>query len=186
MFSWFQGVISCTIKPKKFFLLVFLVEFQLYFTGFFKVYVTVLLLKKYLTSTIEKNIWHGSFFQFYEPPDLGKKIFTTLNVLKSQVCLTCINFWKFHDDLKACLEVIKLSSWPENVKISVKMQFFTYSGFPTGVEDMGGPPQTLMGVVKSKHGENMGELKIFLKKYLWRSSFDSKVAGYKPASLQIY
>ena len=25
-----------------------------------------------------------------------------------------------------------------------------------------------------------------VKKYLWRSSFDSKVAGYKPASLQIY
>ena len=25
-----------------------------------------------------------------------------------------------------------------------------------------------------------------VKKYLWRSSIDSKVAGYKPASLQIY
>ena len=115
---WFQGVISCTIKPKKFFFLVFLVEFQLYFTGFLKVYVTVLLLKKYLTSKIEKNVPHGSFLQFYKPPDLGKKIFTTWNVLKSEVYLTCINFWKFNDDLKACL--------PENVKFSVKIQFFSF------------------------------------------------------------
>ena len=64
-------------KPNNFFFSVSLVEFQLYFTGFLKVYVTVLLLKKYLTSKIEKNVPHGSFLQFYEPPDLGKKIFTT-------------------------------------------------------------------------------------------------------------
>ena len=49
------------------------------------VYVTVLSLKKYLTSKIEKNFPYGSFLQFYEPPDLGKKIFTTGNVLKSDV-----------------------------------------------------------------------------------------------------
>ena len=64
--------------------------------------------------------------QFYEPPNLGKKISTTWNVLKSEVYLACINFWKFHDDLKVCLEVIRLPSWPENVKFSGKMQFFMY------------------------------------------------------------
>ena len=51
-----------------------------------------------------------SFLQFYEPADLGKKVFTTGNVLNSEVYLTCINFWKFHDHLKACLEVIRLPS----------------------------------------------------------------------------
>ena len=66
------------------------------------------------------------FLQFYEHPDLGKNIFTTWNVLKSEVYLTCINFRKFNDDLKASLEVIKLPSWPKNVKFSVKMQFFTF------------------------------------------------------------
>ena len=40
--------------------------------------------------------------------------------------MTCINFWKFHDDLKACLEVIRLPSWLENVKFSVNMQFFVF------------------------------------------------------------
>ena len=65
----------------------------------------------------------GFFWWIYEPPDLGNKILTTWNVLKSGVYLTCINFWKFHDDLKACLDVIKLLSWhwQENVKFSVKM-----------------------------------------------------------------
>ena len=122
----FQGVISCRIKPNKFFFLVFLVEFQLYFTGFLKVYVTVLLLKKYLTSKIGKKRSTWVFLQFYKPPDLGKKIFRTWNVLKSQIYLTCIYFWKFYDDLKTCLEVTRLRSWPENVKFSVKMQFFTF------------------------------------------------------------
>ena len=98
---------SCRIKPKKFLLLVFVVEFQFYFTGLLKVYVTVFLLKKYLTSKIEKSVPHVFFFlQFYELPDLGKKMFTTWNVLKSEVYLTRINFWKFHDDLTACLEVL--------------------------------------------------------------------------------
>ena len=35
------------------------------------------------------------FLQFYKHPDLGKKIFTTWNVPKSELYLTCINFWKF-------------------------------------------------------------------------------------------
>ena len=124
---WFQGVISYRIKPNKFFFLVFLIEFQLYFTWFLRVYATILLLKKYLTSKIEKSVPHGCFFvvfflQFYEPPDLGKKIFTTWNVLRSEVYLTCINLLKFHDDLK----IFKLSFWPEKIKISIKMQFFTF------------------------------------------------------------
>ena len=71
----------------------------------------------------KKNVPHDFFLQFYEPPDLGKKIFTTWNALKSEVYRTCINFWKFHD-LKACLEVITLPSWPKTVKFSVKMHFF--------------------------------------------------------------
>ena len=84
-------------------------------------------LKKYLISKIEKTFHIGFFLQFNEPPDLGKKeIFTNWNALKSGVYLTCINFWKFHDNLKACLEVIRLPSWPEIVKFSVKMQFFTF------------------------------------------------------------
>ena len=64
--------------------------------------------------------------QFYEPVDLGKKLSATWNALKSEVYLTCINFWKFHDDLNACVEVVRLPSWPKNVKFSVKMQFFTF------------------------------------------------------------
>ena len=66
------------------------------------------------------------FLQFYEPPDLGKKIFTIWNVLKSEVYLTCINFWKFHDDLKAGFEVIRHPSWPENVEFSVKCIFYVF------------------------------------------------------------
>ena len=123
---WFQGVISCRIRPKKFLFLIFLVEFQLYFYRFLKVYVKVLLLKKYFTLKIEKKRSTWVFLQFYECPDLGKKMFTTWNVLKSEVYMTCIKFWKFHDNLKACLEVIRLPSWLENVKFSVKMQFFMF------------------------------------------------------------
>ena len=66
-FLWFQGVISCRIKPPKKSFLVFLVEFQVYFTGFLKVYVIVLLLRKYLTSKIEKNVPHGLFCKFMNP-----------------------------------------------------------------------------------------------------------------------
>ena len=66
------------------------------------------------------------FGEFYEPPDIGKKTFITWNVLKSEVYLTCINLWKFHDDLKACFEVIRLPSWTENVKFGDEMQFFMF------------------------------------------------------------
>ena len=111
-------------KAQEILFLVFLVESQLYFTRFLKIYVKVLLLKKYLTLEIEKNMVF--FLQFYEAPDLGKKIFTTWNVLKSEVYMTCINFWKIHDDLKVCLEVIRLPSWPESVKFIVKLQFFVF------------------------------------------------------------
>ena len=65
-----------------------------------------------------KKTFHMVFLQFYEPHDLGNNIFTTWNVLKSEVYMTCINFWKFNDDLKACL--------PEKVKFSVKIQFFSF------------------------------------------------------------
>ena len=64
-FLWFQGVISCRVKPKKFFFLVFLVEFQLYFTGFLKFYIIVLLLKTSLTSKTEKTFHMVFFFGFF-------------------------------------------------------------------------------------------------------------------------
>ena len=72
------------------------------------------------------KIFYMGFFAILWTPWSWKKIFTTWNLLKSEVYLTCIDFWKFHDYLKACLEVIRLRSWPENVKYSVKMQFFTF------------------------------------------------------------
>ena len=123
------------IKPNNFFFSVSLVEFQLYFAGFLKFYVTVLLFRKYLTSKIEKKrstyfCLFVFFLQFYEPPDLGKKMFTTWNALKSEIYLTCINFWKFHNNLKACFEVIRLPKlklyWAEHVKFHVKIQFFPF------------------------------------------------------------
>ena len=55
------------IKPNNVFFSVSLLEFQLHFTGFLKVYVTVLLLKKYLTSKIEKNVPHVFFCNFMNP-----------------------------------------------------------------------------------------------------------------------
>ena len=100
-----------------------------HFTGFLKVYITVLLLKKYvynIKNWKKHSTWVLFFSQFYEPLDLGKKISTTWNVLKWEVYLTCINFWKFHDNLKPCVEVIRLPSWPKKVKFSVKMQFFMF------------------------------------------------------------
>ena len=124
MFLQFQGAISCRIKPPKIFFLVFLVEFLLYFTGFLKVYATVLLLKKY--QNLKKNVPHGFFDNFMNPLILERTLFTTWNGLKSELYLTCINFWKFHDHLKTCLKVIRLPSWTENVKFSVEMQFFMF------------------------------------------------------------
>ena len=65
---WFPGLqstvkiaMSCRKKPRKFFFSVFLAEFRLYFTGFLQVYVTVFLLKNYLTSKIKKRK-HSTFF----------------------------------------------------------------------------------------------------------------------------
>ena len=100
-------------------------------------------MKTYLTSKIKKKT-HGFLFFFcnFMSPDLGKKTFTTWNVLKSEVYLTCINFWKFHDDLKACLEVVRLDQvdlkmwnlvstcnfshfWPPE-KIRINDKFKTY------------------------------------------------------------
>ena len=117
MFLWFQGVISCGIKSKLFYFSFPSRVFQLYFTGFLKVYETVFSLKKYLTSKIEKK-FHLSFFAILWTPWSWKE--------KSEVYLTCINFWTFHDDLKACPEVIRLPIWPKNMKFSVKIQFFMY------------------------------------------------------------
>ena len=44
-----------------------------------------------------------------------------------KVYLTGINFSKIHDDLIACLEVLRHASWPQNVKVSVKIHFFVFS-----------------------------------------------------------
>ena len=123
------------------FFLIFHVEFQLYFTEFLKVYVTVLLLKEYLTSKIDKSvpIVCCFFCRFMKPLiplelfppmnsfSLGKKTFTTWNVLTSEVYLTCINFWIFHPNhLKPCLEVIRLPSWPKILKFNVKTPFLRF------------------------------------------------------------
>ena len=75
-------------------------------------------MKKYWKSKIEKSVWHGFFLQFYEPPDLGKKIFKTWDVFESEVYLACINFCKIRDDLKACFQVIRFPIWPETLKFS--------------------------------------------------------------------
>ena len=42
------------------------------------------------------------------------------------------------------------------------------------------------GGLSQNMGGASGELKMLSKRYLWGSSFDKKVAGYKPVSLQIY
>ena len=62
------------------------------------------------------------------------------------------------------------------------------SGFPTGVENMGWGLFKIWwggGGLSQYMGEDGGSLNLnAVEKYLW-SSFDSKVAGYKPASLQV-
>ena len=66
--------------------------------------------------------------------------------------------------------------------------------FPTPDSRVSQVLQTLGGLAHPIRGgglsQNMGgasgELKMLSKKYLWGSSFDKKVAGYKPVSLQIY
>ena len=74
--------------------------------------------------------------------------------------------------------------------ITLKIVFLNaFQGFSqAGLENMGGEIlQNLMGGggLKSIHGGSMGGLKC-CRKILWRSSFDSKVASYKPGSLQVY
>ena len=128
MLLLFQGVISSRIKPPppKKILFSFPSRVPVIFDWISEGLCNSSVVEKYLTAKIEKcSTWF--FFQLYEPADLGKKIFTTWNALiKSEVYLTCVNFWKFHDHPKACLEVIRLPSWPEIVKLSVKMIFFTF------------------------------------------------------------
>ena len=59
--------------------------------------------------------------------------------------------------------------------------------FPTSVENMG-----WFFKVWWEGGRDLTQYMrgvwdgVTVKKYLWKSSFDSKVAGYKPANLQIY
>ena len=96
----FQGVICCRIKGQEIFLFSFSGKVPVIFH-----WVSEGLCKFFF--------WRNIFLQFYEPPDLGRKTFTSWIVLKSKVFLTCINFWEFHD-LKACLDVIRLPRWPEN------------------------------------------------------------------------
>ena len=57
---------------------------------------------------MKKTFHMGFFCYFMYPLILERKIFTTWNVLKSEVYLARINFRKFLDHLKECLEVIRL------------------------------------------------------------------------------
>ena len=57
---------------------------------------------------MKKTFHMGFFCNFMYPLILERKTFTTWNVLKSEVYLARINFRKFLDHLKECLEVIRL------------------------------------------------------------------------------
>ena len=70
----------------------------------------------------KKTFHMGLFCNFMNPLILERKFSQS----EMSVYLTCISFWKFHDDLKACLEVIGLPSQLGNVKFSLKMQFVTF------------------------------------------------------------
>ena len=78
---------------------------------------------------IKNKKWNIVLFFFFKVSwtNLGKKFFTAWNVPNSEVYMTCFDFWKFHDDLKACLEVIRLPGWSAYAKFSVKMQIFYIS-----------------------------------------------------------
>ena len=66
------------IKPNKFFFFSFPGRVPVTFHWILKVNATVLLLKKYLTSKIEKKTFQmGFLLEFYNPPDLRNKIFPT-------------------------------------------------------------------------------------------------------------
>ena len=63
------------------------------------------------------------------------------------------------------------------------------TGFPTGAGNMGEGSWKIDGGGGGSLSQYMGRAwgtKNAVEKYLWRSSFNSKVADYKPASLQIY
>ena len=80
-------------------------------------------------------------------------------------------------------------SWLNGVAeryLSIQYYFCMEAGFPTGVENMGrgGALQNLMGGLKSIHGGSMGGLKMLSKNTC--DGVHLIVAGYKPASLQIY
>ena len=123
MFLWFQGVICCRIKAQEIFLFSFPGRVPVIFHWISEGLWNSSFIEGIFKIKNWKNCCIWVFLQFYEAPDLGKNIFTAWNVLKSEVYLTCINFWKFHN-LKRCLDVNRLPSWPEKVKVSVKMKFF--------------------------------------------------------------
>ena len=66
------------------------------------------------------------FYVIYKPPDLGKKIFRTWNVLKSEVSLTCINFLTFYDDLKTVLKLLDSEVDPKMWKLVSKCNFLRF------------------------------------------------------------
>ena len=116
---WFQGLMCCRKKPLKFFFLIFLVELELYFTGFMQFHVlTVLLLKKYWTHKLRKKFCMVFSLEFYEPADVGKNILPSetylrqkyiwlaSNILYRFPIFVGINSWKFHKDLNAYLKLI--------------------------------------------------------------------------------
>ena len=110
-FLWFQGVLSCRIKPppkKKNFLFSFPGRAPLIFRWISEGLFNSPFTEEIFNSKNRKNVPHSLFF-----------FFNFMNPL-------IINFWKFHDHPKACLEVIRLPSWPKIVKFSVKMQFFMF------------------------------------------------------------
>ena len=126
-FLWFQRVINCRIKPKNRFFFIFLEGFQSYFAGFLKFLCSSPSIEEIFNIKNWKQRSTTFFFlQIYQSSDLGNNIFTTWNVHKPEVYLTCINFWKFLDHLKACLEVIRLPSWPGNKKFEVKTIFYVF------------------------------------------------------------
>ena len=64
--------------------------------------------------------------------------------------------------------------------------FYIYQGFPQVLRTWGGSSKFDGEGLSQYMGGAWGEDENSVEKYLWWSSFDSKVAGYKPASLQIY
>ena len=82
MLWWFQGVISCRIKLKKNFLFSFLGRVPVIFYWISEALCNSSFIEEIFNFNNWKKCSTWVFLQFYEPPDLGKKIFTTWNVLK--------------------------------------------------------------------------------------------------------